>query len=80
MLKSEKIEAGPLMSFGGSTRRMFRVNPSWLRWTVMPWVWLVWVLMVCPVYYMGGWMFFRHGVQRNKLVDKQRHRELIGRT
>lgn len=79
MLKSEKIEAGPLMSIGGATRRMFAVNPLWLRYGLMPWVWLLWVLTVSPLYYLGGWLFYRHGKQRRDLVDRERHHELLER-
>jgi hypothetical protein len=80
MLKSEKIAAGPIMSFTGATRRMFRAGPVWLRLSVTPVVWLIWVLTMCPVYYLGGWMFFRHGVQRRRLVEEQRHRELLAKS
>lgn len=79
MLKSERIKAGSLMSLSGSLRRMFAMRPLWVAVLVMPFVWILWACMVCPIYYLGGWLFFKHGQQRFDLVDQQRHRELTER-
>jgi hypothetical protein len=77
MLRSEKLEAGPLMSFSGATRRMFAVENVWVRVFVMPLAWFMWICVACPIYYMGAWLLFPHWSHRQKLIVQARHREQI---
>jgi hypothetical protein len=78
MLKSEKIEAGAAWSLRGLTKRTIQNNDI-----NKVWAWTLFSLGLCtvvPLYYLGGWLLFPHAAHRQRLVEIERHKELVNAT
>ena len=78
MLKSEKLALGPAMSFSGAYNRLFSTGkPAWFKWLAAPWLLMFWWIGVACFYTCGGFIFFITRRRRKKLVEYNRHREMV---